>query len=77
MPKSKAFAIANLAIRKKLKLVDQVGDNGGNSDQDGINDATVEHTKYEFEEQEKHDEVHEELDDELQPTSKKTKASFA
>jgi len=52
LPKSKAFVVANLAIRKEFKLVNQVGEenNGGNSDQDGIGDAAMEHTKDQFEE---------------------------
>jgi hypothetical protein len=77
--KSRAFAIANPTIKKEFKLVDQVGEenNGGNSDQDGIGDAVVEHTKDEFEELEEHDKEHEELNDELQPATKKTKASLA
>jgi hypothetical protein len=52
LPKSKAFVVANLTIKKEFKLVNQVGEenNGGNSDQDGISDVAMEHTKDEFEE---------------------------
>jgi hypothetical protein len=79
LSKSKAFVVANLTIRKELKLVDQIGEenNGGNSDQNGIGDVAMEHTEDEFEKQEKHDEEHEELDDELQSATKKMKASLA
>jgi hypothetical protein len=51
--------------------------NGGNSDQNGIGDAAMEHIEDEFEEHEKHDEEHEELDDDLQPVIKKMKATLA
>ncbi len=53
--KSKSYAIANLAIEKELKLVEQnAGEEkiGGNSDHDDISDAA---TNEEFEEQEEHD----------------------
>jgi hypothetical protein len=72
LPKSKAFVVTNLAIKKELKLVDQVGEknNGDNNDQDGTSDVVTEHIEDEFEE-------HEELDDELQLATKKTKAYLA
>jgi hypothetical protein len=55
MLKSKSYAIANLAIGKELKLVEQdVGEENisGSNDQDDIGDAA---TYEEFEEQEEHD----------------------
>jgi len=53
--KSKSYAIANLAIEKEFKLVEQnVGEEkiGVKSDQDDIGDAIADE---EFEEQEEHD----------------------
>jgi hypothetical protein len=50
--KSKSYAIANLAIEKELKLVEQNAGEEKIGDHDDIGDAA---TNEEFEEQEEHD----------------------